>query len=148
MTYIKHLERSQQQQQQQQQQQVQFEEESAAVGGATSAGVAVERGGAAEAEKKESDNGVEAAEAAAEAGTAAEVEAVMAPKSKTPMTKQWQDLVFGAMGGAIAAVLTHPVDVIKTRIMTSRQAHLGGDDGSKPVVGVLEGILGLVQYEV
>lgn len=28
------------------------------------------------------------------------------------------NLVLGALGGALAAVLTHPIDVIKTRIMT------------------------------
>ena len=52
------------------------------------------------------------------------------------------DLTFGAAGGALAALLTHPIDVVKTRIMTAK-------DGA-PLPGngyVLAGIRELVAKE-
>jgi len=84
-------------------------------------------------------------------------------------TKQWQDMAFGATGGAMAAVLTHPIDVIKTRIMTAKPAAAAAVTAAAeftttvnagtttpkrvrtvapaPVVGVVAGIAALVKNE-
>ena len=52
------------------------------------------------------------------------------------------DLAFGACGGALAAILTHPIDVVKTRIMTAKAGQPIPGDGY-----VLAGIVDLSRTE-